>query len=593
MQSRLFRAAIMAIFVCLVSFPLSKSISQAEQFIAPLGESGTFSVMDSKVATINVNSDLSLAVYPIEPVANSSGERRYFYEVNPVIAYRSPDSFYNPDSRILEFDIIVSQVLDEVKLEKARQEIVGVSGDPNSVLLLPLPLQAVQVLLYWNDESLLIKEFPTDDGPYDGRLPIGFKVTSETLHQKLQTDPSSIRVAFRPFYTFRVFDVSVAKGQLESSFRSEIIEKVFGKSNSDARLVTRDALSELKQQAESIVNIVLPNNASSVQLHVLDIIESRIDKLLLTPEQVAASEDKFFYKIGDIEQEIAPEIFHEIVNSWKTTEEFKQSLKESWDNLHELATQASSASDYYKKVSSYTKGSGSVNAKANIILKAIPIGFEGGGSQTKESTYEELTSDQKQTFDKFYEQARNSGEISEEIYSNISNDFYGTRDYTKITPKNLQIYRISKTDLQAVFSIAITEFQELQSILSERTKFIPLFGSATVVSVDLNNLVDKLTPVISKALRDDASFMADVEGPQGDSGVNGKDGRDGRDGRDGANGTDGKNGKNGSNATICNQEIRLQNVANPGLVIHLHPHNNSIGGFPSLGDYNLWTIICP
>lgn len=540
---KLLKMLVVAIVIGILGFSAAKPVSHAKNLQTPMQQGNDEptgddrGVIDAKVATIDVGPTLSLAVYPSEPAGNVRQRNPFFYEVHPVISFRST-SFYDSETRLLEFDIALPKITDEEQLAEARREVVlTIDGNAEEVSLLPLKLEAYQVYIEWGTQQRLMEQkLPGEGGPFDGLLRIGYEVQDEVLHKRLQQDPASITISFRPFYRFRVFDVTGAIGQLRSALKEEVTEDIFGAGAPGNRLVSRTVMNELKRQSLTTVNIILPSNASDVQLSIVNMIERELDKLQITPEEVREAQASYFYRAENVQLEITPEVFSELLTEWSSAEEFRQSFQETWDNLRELQDESTSSQQFFEKLQGLQEGGGKHAGKAGLF-DIFDIEQDWGVDFKR--TWDEQTNEQKEKFEKFQERVKTTGSVSEETLKNIAEEFTGQRELSWVNPSDLDIYRLSRADLEAVFQVAVSQIIRLESIFDERTKGMAFVGPETMVSVDLENLVGELTPTVAQTLQADAQFRAMVTGPKGDKGDKGDKGNQGDKGNKGVQGPPG------------------------------------------------------
>ncbi|MCE7986924.1 MAG: hypothetical protein DYG89_37600 [Caldilinea sp. CFX5] len=125
---KLLKMLILAMMIGVLGLSAAQTISHAKNLQTPMQQDNDEptgddrGVIDAKVATINVGPTLSLAVYPSEPVGDVQQRNPFFYEVHPVISFRST-SFYDPETRSLEFDIALPEVTDDEQLAEAQREV--------------------------------------------------------------------------------------------------------------------------------------------------------------------------------------------------------------------------------------------------------------------------------------------------------------------------------------------------------------------------------------------------------------------------------------------------------------------------------------
>lgn len=453
-------------------------IQQGEQ--QDEGEDG---VPDSRDAVIEI---LPAKGGPLGVYAKRDGQdltEPFFYELYPVIV-PSSEAFYDPESRQLNFKIHLAKIPEDLMNQTAKRVAFSVTkdvGQAENVNFIPLGLRAYEVYLQLGNAYLPLLDLQKNN-EYSGEISVNETIEDQSFHEALLHNPSSLTVVFRAFYRFKVINVQVAKVELSINVASEIIETVLGSTASEANsaLVTRNVLNEIKRKSENKLLVQLEAGTSD---DILDTVQAMSKQFLEIPELTVAEieemEDTLYYQAKNVQVEIQPATFRELTTSWSNEESFRNSFQETWDNFRQLDQEASSTEEFFEKLHTVVKSNSSTKAKANLF-KIFDAG--GGFSFNFDLTWDKQSSQQRTDFEKFHEQVKNNGSVSEETLKNIVEHWTGERDISRISPKNLKIYRISKIDLGKIVSVSMNTITELPSTLRAKSRGIALTESRDAVN---------------------------------------------------------------------------------------------------------------
>ena len=210
--------------------------------------------------------------------------------------------------------------------------------------------------------------------------------------------------------------------------------------------------------------------------------------------------------------EIKPQVLRELLTSWSSSQEFQNSFQKTWDTMHTLASQVKDEEAFYNEMQKQDKGGGSLATQANIIQVAVD------GDFNYDKAWKDVEIGQRTKFKEFYEHVRDSGSLSEGTLQKIAEAFTGQREVSKVTAQNLQIYRISSTNIERELIAIADIITSLPLEVQSRTQWLDLKGPNTKIPVDLGNLVGELTGPVAKELAADKSFQQSVKGEKGDPG---------------------------------------------------------------------------
>ena len=438
-------------------------------------DDGDMGVVDGRVGSVRFP-DFSLSVYARKPTGSIQARNPFFYEVWPVIEYPS-STIYDANSNRLVFNLNIDKAVDPAILERAKLEVATTIGEgsPEAVTLLPLELEAYELFLTQGSVKELVAKGDPSDGPFGPMIAVSAQINDLTLREALAKDPSSLSLTLRPFYRFKVFDIQQARSEISQKVASATMENVLGLTPPGKILVTRDVLNKISQETVTSVRRQIPAGASPSLLDSLKELEQRFSELpTLSVADLASAQETLYYQAGSAQLEIQPDVLHELTTNWSSSEAFKDSFAKAWNTIHEQATESTSVEEFYSQLHEQHKGGGGGG------FEFFEIG--ANGNINWDLTWDEQSSEKRSDFEKFYEKAQDEGTISEETLRDISEAWTGERDYTKVTAKDLKIYRVSNADLQYQLSLVTQELTELPNVLDSRTRTLKLISPDTVVN---------------------------------------------------------------------------------------------------------------
>lgn len=438
-------------------------------------DQGEIGVVDGRVGSVPIP-NYALSVYARRPTGSVQVRNPFFYEVWPVVDYRS-SKIFDADTNRLVFDLNIGKDIEPALLDAARKQVAtGIGdGDPEDVVLLPLDLEAYELYLTGVKTRELLAIGQPIEGPFGPIIAVDAQIEDPALREALAKDPASLSLILRPFYRFKVFDIERARMEINQKVVAATLEKVLGETPTGKVLVTRDVLNKLKQEAITNVRLQVPADASGSLVAALERMEERFSTLpSLTLADLTSAQETLYYQVGNAQLEMTPQVLHELTTNWSSSEQFNQSFTQAWSNLHELARESNSAEEFYNQMHKQYKGAS--GGGFSFLAISADADFD------LDLTWDEQSSEKRSNFEKFYEKAQNEGSISEETLKNIAESFTGLRDLTNVTAKDLKIYRVSDADLQSRLSLVTEQLKELPNILDSRTRTLKLINPRTVVN---------------------------------------------------------------------------------------------------------------
>lgn len=498
--------------------------------------SDKFEISDSRVAVIELP-EFPLNVYP-GGATGPSGASRYYHEQWPVVEFPTTD-IYDANTRRLNFTINLAKEIPSDILLRAKQMILGGANDIEvaGTVLMPLELEAYELYLVRGNQRVLLASGLPVNGPFGPRLFVSEVIQDETLHQVLADDPSVLSLDFRPYYRFKPFSIQSAVLSIIQSASSSTLEDVLGIAPDGEAIVNRNVLNEVAKSAVTNVRRQVPADASQALVESLDAMVSEfLNMPAITFDDLSSVDDTLYYRAGNAQIEIEPDVLREFLTSWTTSDAFRSTFETTWNNIHELATESSTSEEYFNRLRDELHTSGGSKASVDIIKLA-----SGSGSFnfSLDKTWEEQTEEQRASFDSFHEIAISQGSLSDETLRNVAESFTGSREYTSVTSQDIKLYRVSDVSIRSALKIITEIVEELPTYLGSRTVSFALTGPSTVVGVDLANLPQQVSSSVASTLRADEEFRNSLIGPQGPAGPQGATGAVGTRGPQGEQGPPG------------------------------------------------------
>ena len=440
-------------------------------------------VPDSRLAVVPIANTLKLNVYAKGPTGKVADRNPFYHEQFPQVRFTSSHP-YDSESGKVTFDLSLTSI-PPIAARLARQDAATAVNDADaaeSIVLLPLELEAYRIFLQVGNEKELLAEGLALDGPYSGNLPVSATINNLLIREALMANPADVRIVFQPFYRFQVYDLPAVKANFVSTATRRIFEDVFG-AGGETLLVTREGLNTIQQETDTTINMMFSGDTSAELASLVEAIREEIfGAEKVTAADLSNTDGNLYYSAEAAQIDISPIVLKEITSEWSNEEQFRESFSKTWSELHEMAKDEGSASKFYNRLFVDLKSSAKAAGKFDLIKM-----FNAGGSTSGklDVMWEKLSSGEQSDFAKFFEQVRDSGSINEGTLRNVAETFVGTRDLSKVTPASIELYRVSRTNLRNSLSVAIGEVTSIETRLDGSTELLDLVpgGFASVLPV--------------------------------------------------------------------------------------------------------------
>ena len=152
-------------------------------------------------------------------------------------------------------------------------------------------------------------------------------------------------------------------------------------------------LNKIQQEVATSVRVQVPADASDSLLESLELLRTKFDAIpVLSLQELDKANETLYYRAGNAQIEIQPEVFRELTTSWSSSEDFKQSFQQTWNNVHELARDSNTTEEFYKKLHTQYKGGGGAKAQFDLI-KVLSAG--GSFDFNLDLTWDEQTDEKR------------------------------------------------------------------------------------------------------------------------------------------------------------------------------------------------------
>jgi hypothetical protein len=445
----------------------------------PLGEIGP---VGSSVGFIEPFKGAVLSIYPKLPSGSVKERGGFYYEQIPTLDI--PNDFYDAKTRLLNFSIVFVQPTDTL-LQEARKSVALTLGEPSQfqdVSLLPLEIVGCNVYVSYGDKRQRISlDVPDSSTSISGRISCGVKIQVPEIHHALEQRSSSVRIVIEPKSRFRVYTVESALGSIQTMIVDDIKENVFPNSRSSSILVNRNILNEIQSNVEQTVRWRLIRNGakkSEVDLAIKGIVNKflAIDKLELKElRDEAILRERLVYSLSTAIKDVSPEILHIVALDESGEDVFKHEVENQWAWLHNIYEKGDSYLTYFNKL----HRDQSTHGKANMGYMNV---WGGGHDVDFASEWDDLSSGAQGEFMEFFEELKANAKVSEKTYNKRVYHFTGRKELTKVTPQDIELYRISKGDLEIMLRVIYDVVTELGSITRGPRFELPLEGEHTNVT---------------------------------------------------------------------------------------------------------------
>lgn len=402
---------------------------------------------------------------------------RYFVTPKPIVR-ADKETFFNPETKQVSFGLSLDYRLSEIAKRMATDKpIIG------------MPIVSYEVALVVNNtrEVVACTEKNAKHNVM-GNIPICAEIEDPKLICALEKNPKMVGIDVTFMVKFKDTKGGGIRIGNAISFRMELEEKLFGSMRdtiyipkSDLEGLLRDVVSGTQASIKNGSSVVIQGSYShDMQYFVNRFLDQNKElwKVVLFEDGKEFVESWIFYDKSFGTLELHPEVVNNVINNSEKSDEMKSKVITSLSKLSEVAKSSKDIHEFFQKLSESDEYS----------LGASYCGFGVNGS------YKTTSSDEKRTYNQHdrdtYDMLKSDSFNAEEYYKKTMEKLSGSMKQFFTAPKNMNIIRLNKGDLNELTNFYCQQVDSLDSWLEPCVEHTCLSSAAEMQAT--NEIVENL-----------------------------------------------------------------------------------------------------
>ena len=308
---------------------------------------------------------------------------------------------------------------------------------------------------------------------------------------RMRDDPGRFSVVVAPSYPFRNTRRAVVVAERTAEVVRQAVEKVLGEG--DVLAVNRDAADRLAQASTEQIYLRFDEGVSP---EVIEKAEAALAKLTpIAPAELdRQAVDKVVFTAGDFKAEYAPAKFNNMTGPERVETVREDLLDNSWNDLKEIVTKDT----LDESVKEFEKSYGSGRIGGSYAWGFIKASGRGGGYDEDRS--ERVRNFLKEIHDAEHTEGTFKKVLKEKYLREIDQQLFSEG----VTPKDVTLYRVSKTDLSNRLRAVVEEIEDLGEVEVRRPMTLYAEDATSPTDEMLDRLADMDRQIKALAARNDA-----------------------------------------------------------------------------------------
>ena len=309
---------------------------------------------------------------------------------------------------------------------------------------------------------------------------------------RMKEDPDGFSVVVAPSYSFRKTRSAIVVAERTTALVQDVLEDVLGEAG-DVFAVDRNVVSRLSQEATEEIYLRFDKGVSP---EVVEKAEEALKELtpISTEELAQQAVDNVVFAAGPLKAEYMPTTFQNMTGPERVEFVKKDLLDKTWDNLKEVVEKET----LDESVKEFEKSYGSGGARFTFLSSYFLKGRAGGkgGGESKSERVKNFVKDLRDT-------VRDRGSFKTYMETNYTKEIDQQLFSEGVTPKDVTLYRVSKSDLSKRLRAVVEEIEALGVVEVRRPMTLHADDATSPTDEMLDRLAEMSQKMTDLAARDE------------------------------------------------------------------------------------------